>query len=155
MAKTLADMTAEERADCVGMWAEHAHPHYDGLEVIIDSDHDSVTTISTKSGQQYIVVGEVMRHITPRFDLPRAWTPDGAPDFARALAEETCFYGVQVWMGGRWIMMLTRDHGTGITHRGKWFEHKHEAEECAAKWNHDTPTRIVRQRRSPVEVINE
>ena len=79
MTKTLADMTAEERANCVGMWAEHAHPHYDGLEVIIDSDHDSVTTISTKSGQQYIVVGEVMRHITPRFDLPRAWTPGGEP----------------------------------------------------------------------------
>ena len=78
-----------------------------------------------------------------------------APELAQALAEETYFYGVQVWMGGRWIMMLTRDHGTSITHRGKWFEHKHEAEECAAKWNHDTPTRIVRQRRSPVEVINE
>ena len=155
MTKTLADMTAEERADCVGMWAKHAHPHYDGLEVIIDSDHDSVTTISTKSGQQYIVVGEVMRHITPRFDLPRAWTPDGEPEIEQALAEETYFYGVQVWMGGRWIMMLTRDHGTSLMHRGKWFEHKHEAEECAAKWNHDTPTRIVRQRRSPVEVINE
>ena len=75
-----------------------------------------------------------------------------APELAQALAEETYFYGVQVWMGGRWIMMLTRDHGTGITHRGKWFEHKHEAEEYAAKWNHDTPTRIVRQRRSPMEV---
>lgn len=79
MSRTLADMTAEEREECVGMWVEHAHPHYDGLEVIIDSDHDSVTTISTKSGQQYIVVGGVMRHITPRFDLPRAWTPDGQP----------------------------------------------------------------------------
>ena len=78
-----------------------------------------------------------------------------APELAQALAEETYFYGVQVWMGGRWIMMLTRDHGTSITHRGKWFEHKHEAEECAAKWNHDTPTRIVRQRRSPVEENNE
>ena len=77
-----------------------------------------------------------------------------APELAQALAEETYFYGVQVWMGGRWIMMLTRDHGTSITHRGKWFEHKHEAEECAATWNHDTPTRIVRQRRSPVEAIN-
>ena len=75
-----------------------------------------------------------------------------APELAQALAEETYFYGVQVWMGGRWIMMLTRDRGTSITHRGKWFEHKHEAEECAAKWNHDTPTRIVRQRRSPAEV---
>ena len=78
-----------------------------------------------------------------------------APELAQALAEESYFYGVQVWMGGRWIMMLTRDHGTSITHRGKWFERKHEAEECAAKWNHDTPTRIVRHRRSPVEVINE
>ena len=78
-----------------------------------------------------------------------------APELAQTLAEETYFYGVQVWMGGRWIMMLTRDHGTSLMHRGKWFEHKHEAEECAAKWNHDTPTRIVRQRRSPVEVINE
>ena len=72
--------------------------------------------------------------------------------YEQALAEETYFYGVQVWIGGRWIMMLTRDHGTSITHRGKWFEHKYEAEEYAAKWNHDTPTRIVRQRRSPVEV---
>ena len=75
--------------------------------------------------------------------------------YEQALAEETYFYGVQVWIGGRWIMMLTRDHSTSITHRGKWFEHKHEAEEYAAKWNHDTPTRIVRQRRSPMEVINE
>ena len=72
--------------------------------------------------------------------------------YEQALAEETYFYGVQVWIGGRWIMMLTRDHGTSITHRGKWFEHKHEAEEYAKEWNHDTPTRIVRQRRSPVEV---
>ena len=75
--------------------------------------------------------------------------------YEQALAEETYFYGVQVWMGGRWIMMLTRDHGTSLMHRGKWFERKDEAEECAAKWNHDTPTRIVRRRVSPPEVINE
>ena len=75
--------------------------------------------------------------------------------YEQALAEETYFYGVQVWMGGRWIMMLTSDYGTSLLHRGKWFEHKHEADECAATWSHDTPTRIVRQRRSPVEVINE
>ena len=78
-----------------------------------------------------------------------------ARDVIGALAEETYFYGVQVWMGGRWIMMLTSNYGTSLMYRGKWFERKDEAEECAAKWNHDTPTRIVRQRRSPVEVINE
>ena len=76
-----------------------------------------------------------------------------APELAQALAEETYFYGMQVWMGGRWIMMLTRDHGTSLMHRGKWFERKDEAQACAAKWNHDTPTRIVRQRCSPVEVM--
>ena len=81
--------------------------------------------------------------------IAKSWTN------AKALAEETYFYGVQVWMGGRWIMMLTSNYGTSLMHRGKWFERKGEAEECAAKWSHDTPTRIVRQRRSPVEVINE
>ena len=75
-----------------------------------------------------------------------------APELAQALAEETYFYGVQVWMGGRWIMMLNSNHGTSLMHRGKWFERKDEAQACAAKWNHDTPTRIVRQRRSPAEV---
>ena len=81
--------------------------------------------------------------------IAKSWTN------AKALAEETYFYGVQVWMGGRWIMMLTSNYGTSLMHRGKWFERKDEAQACAAKWNHDTPTRIVRQRRSPVEVINE
>ena len=75
--------------------------------------------------------------------------------YEQALAEETYFYGVQVWMGDRWIMMLTSNYGTSLMYRGKWFERKDEAQACAAKWNHDTPTRIVRQRRSPVEVINE
>ena len=76
-----------------------------------------------------------------------------APEFTDALAEESYFYGVQVWVGGRWIMMLNSNHGTSLMHRGKWFERKDEAQACAAKWNHDTPTRIVRQRRSPMEEI--
>ena len=98
-----------------------------------------------------ILCENVLAHLLPRdVELITA-----APELAQALAEETYFYGVQVWMGGRWIMMLTSNYGTSLMHRGKWFERKDEAEECAAKWNHDTPTRIVRQRRSPVEVINE
>ena len=103
----------------------------DGLEVYSTVDGDAVAHAQTPSDADLIAA---------------------APENAQALAEETYFYGVQVWMGGRWIMMLTSDYGTSLMHRGKWFEHKHEAEECAAKWNHDTPTRIVRQRRSPAEV---
>ena len=151
MAKTLADMTAEERADCVGMWAEHAHPHYDGLEVIIDSDHDSVTTISTKSGQQYIVVGEVMRHIAPRFDLPRAWTPDGQPVKipTQALAEETWEYTQEIYFNGKWQPI----------YEDLWYDNPEECESLfldIEPWKyHDEPLRIVRRRVSPPEVINE
>ena len=106
----------------------------DGLEVYSTVDGDAVAHAQTPSDADLIAA---------------------APELAQALAEETYFYGVQVWMGGRWIMMLTSDYGTSLLHRGKWFEHKHEAEECASTWSHDTPTRIVRQRRSPVEEINE
>ena len=144
-------MTAEERANCVGRWADAVEQ---GLGVIVNATELSDCWVLFPEDGGSVATCRNQR-VTPRFDLPRAWTPDGEPELAQALAEETYFYGVQVRMGGRWIMMLTRDHGTSLIHRGKWFEHKHEAEECAAKWNHDTPTRIVRQRRSPVEVINE
>lgn len=151
MPKTLADMTAEERANCVGMWCEVAGQ----LEILAEPDgmvdyHDTAILHSVKRNSGEYVLA---KSVTPRHDLPRAWTPDGEPELAQALAEESYFYGVQVWMGGRWIMMLTSDYGTSLMHRGKWFEHKHEAEECASTWSHDTPTRIVSQRRSPVEEI--
>ena len=151
MAKTLADMTAEERAECVGMWADTTRQ---GLGVVVNATEPSDCWVLFPEDGGRVATCRNQR-VTPRFDLPRAWTPDGAPELVQALAEETYFYGVQVWMGGRWIMMLTSNYGTSLMHRGKWFEHKGEAEECAAKWNHDTPTRIVRQRRSPVKVINE
>src|SRR5699024_269415 len=74
--------------------------------------------------------------------LPFHHVSAAAPEHAQSLAEEAYFYGVQVWMGGRWLMMLSRDHGPSLMHWGEWFEHKHEAEECAATLKHDTPTRI-------------
>ena len=155
MTKTLADMTAEERAECVGMWCDNLASTADTPQPVV---------LACVQGERCWILhtdlhGEwscfPLDRVALRFDLPRAWTPEGEPELAQALAEESYFYGVQVWMGGRWIMMLTSDYGTSLMHRGKWFERKDEAEECAAKWNHDTPTRIVRQRRSPVEVINE
>lgn len=90
------------------------------------------------------------------YDPVAGWAVVSAEVFAATHdeepAEETYFYGVQVLMGGRWIMMLNSNHGTSLMHRGKWFERKDEAQACAATWSHDTPTRIVRQRRSPAEV---
>ena len=77
MTKTLADMTAEERAECVGMWCE-----VDGqLEILAAPDgmvdyHDTAILHSVKrNGGGYVLAKDV----TPRFDLPRAWTPNGEP----------------------------------------------------------------------------
>lgn len=73
MAKTLADMTAEERAQRRGMWCDFPDP-------------DERTNLA-------IYVGDSLKHhgfcelihegqlgtLTPRHDLPRAWMPDGQP----------------------------------------------------------------------------
>src|SRR5699024_8803419 len=132
MTKTLADMTAEERADCVGMWCDN---------LVSTADNPKPVVLACVQGEQCWILhtnlhGEwscfPLGSVSPRFDLPRVWTPDGEPEIAQALAEETYFYGVQVWVGGRWIMMLNSNHGTSLMHRGKWFERKDEAQACAA-----------------------
>lgn len=71
--KTLADMTEEERSNCPGMWAETS-TGYTGIIVY-------------ENGKQaYLIIPEFNReqtfplaNVTPRYDLPRAWTPDGQP----------------------------------------------------------------------------
>lgn len=89
---TLADLTPEERANCVGMWCDYrpavgtAGPH--------DAPEEVITTVIIKAGNdydaayedEYEVFNAAIGHelvqpeqITPRHDLPRAWTPDGTP----------------------------------------------------------------------------
>ncbi|EEI77680.1 hypothetical protein HMPREF0308_2056 [Corynebacterium striatum ATCC 6940] len=77
MTKTLADMTPEQRANCVGMWCEVAGQ----LEILAEPDgmvdyHDTAILHSVKrNGGEYVLA----KNVTPRFDLPRAWNPDGTP----------------------------------------------------------------------------
>lgn len=75
MAKTLADMTAEERADCVGMWALIEGIN---LAVIAEADETNacVVTYPQWDGNSAVHLNEM---VTPRLDLPRAWMPDGEP----------------------------------------------------------------------------
>ena len=85
MYKTLADMTPEQRAECVGMWcyifeqldeppvAEGIIAGYrendDGRTlVIIDHPHPD-------AGKW----GHGLTEVVPRPDLSRAWQPDGQP----------------------------------------------------------------------------
>ena len=76
MTRTLADMAPSE---CVGMWCEDQ----DGDLVVLHCVHESRV-----DGQVAVVVfhppsGDRLRYLaselTPRLDLPRAWTPSGDP----------------------------------------------------------------------------
>ncbi|RAV34895.1 hypothetical protein [Corynebacterium heidelbergense] len=77
--RTLLDMTPEEREQCVGMWVNATC----GLGILKSS------TISDErfKGFAYVeytddcdeAAEEPYRVLAPRFDLPRAWNPDGTP----------------------------------------------------------------------------
>ena len=75
MAKTLADMTAEERANCVGMWALIEDIN---LAVIVEVDETDTCVVIYPEWQSNTAV-HLNEMVTPRYDLPRAWTPDGEP----------------------------------------------------------------------------
>lgn len=77
MPKTLADMTPEERANCVGMWCEYPNTR-DRLGIIygLDDEHDPwILRFDVRTE----ILGYDAKDVIPRFDLPRAWNPDGTP----------------------------------------------------------------------------
>lgn len=77
MTRTLADMSPDECADCVGRWATY-HGSVDPRPVIIWAvEGDTVWRLSHTSRHE--IMGTDLDQITPRFDLPRAWTPEGKP----------------------------------------------------------------------------
>ena len=74
--KTLADMTEEERAQCRGMWCQ------DGLANLciymgeyIGRDWLAVCAYP----ESECTLTEHIEDLTPRYDLPSAWAPDGQP----------------------------------------------------------------------------
>lgn len=76
--RPLADMTVQERADTVGMWADVAT---EGCRAIIVH-----TFLCCDGPYAQMFAPEIEDYyptpidtITPRPDLPRAWNPDGTP----------------------------------------------------------------------------
>ena len=136
MAKTLADMTAEERAECVGMWADTTGQ---GLGVIVNATELSDCWVLFPEGGGSVATCRNQR-VTPRFDLPRAWTPDGEP------SEETWEYGVE------YKYLTNRGAEWRLDPSAGWHKAYRAAERAART---SVQFRIVRRRVSPVEVINE
>lgn len=86
MPRTLADMTPEERQECVGMWCEvtlkslgKVNRYELGVikRIQWNEGHGAVEVIATNSSAVWD--GNRFDKIKPRFDLPRAWMPDGNP----------------------------------------------------------------------------
>ena len=81
---TIADMTPEERAQCVGMWCGY-NRHVKGGEpsdfVIMVGDVNEagrVPCINPGAPEPEAWAPDPWM-LTPRPDLPRAWNPDGTP----------------------------------------------------------------------------
>ena len=77
---TLADLTPEERAECIGLWGNHT---FWGQVLISITDGvqfrgvnvEVIRFIDGRPVREWASTSEV----TPRPDLPRAWAPDGTP----------------------------------------------------------------------------
>ena len=81
MTKTLADMTTQERANCVGMWCDYTRDGEEKDLVVMVSDINRAGRIPcvNPSATQPEAWAPEPRMLTPRFDLPRAWMADGRP----------------------------------------------------------------------------
>ena len=96
--RTLADMTPEERASCRGMWCDHPSNVEGKLAIIYEIDGDGDPML-LRFDVRHEVLGFAAEDVTPRFDLPRAWTPNGQPPVGRWEDDYTDTYGFMLSTG--------------------------------------------------------
>ena len=84
MAKTLAEMTPDERASMIGMWCEGILGNLVILQYVTTFEAEGKYAIVINPNRRNGIHGSTeetysIGNLTPRFDLPRAWNPDGTP----------------------------------------------------------------------------
>ena len=77
--KTFADMTPTERAECSGMRCNHTTPGGSTNLVIYVGDNGVESGFHRLIREGQIDLLTNLHYLTPRFDLPRAWMPNGTP----------------------------------------------------------------------------
>lgn len=70
--KKLSELIPEQLEQCIGMWVETA-----GSLFILQSIEQREAALISPTGIHPMY--EALGQITPRFDLPRAWAPNGSP----------------------------------------------------------------------------
>lgn len=101
--KTLADMTPEERAKCVGMWFDTIFG-LGILEALQEEPKEGDPFGRFTHPDRGSWHTETLKGLTPRHDLPRAWNPDGTPLQA---ARETCTGDDGLYLDDDGTMFLT------------------------------------------------
>lgn len=116
MTRTLADMTPAERQECVGRWAE-VRRHLVIIAEIDEQRGDATVFRPETQNNEWHNLPDV----TPRLDLPRAWTPDGEPadmDVETGRVE----YG-RIWYGSEIMERTNLPDGTTVhRHVTDWEE---------------------------------
>lgn len=77
MARTLADMTPEEQQECVGRWCDT--PTITAVITSIRSTTKGSRVGIYRPEKALTVPFMTLELVAPRFDLTRAWNPDGTP----------------------------------------------------------------------------
>ena len=116
--KTLADMTEEERAECVGMWCKYTRDGEEPELVVMVSDINRAGRIPcvNPSATQPEAWAPEPRMLTPRPDLPRAWAPDGTPPAGE------WEYAERLSMGVTAVYLCGKENPTHRQWIGKWEE---------------------------------
>ena len=124
---------------------------------LLDAATRGPWVVYTRSFGVIDAIGPIERDLTEGLDVDSgsAELAVAAPELAEALAEETWEYAVQVHREGRWQFYIGESRlPTDKPGLANGFSQKNHAQEFA-KLEVEYPTRIVRRRVSPPEVINE
>lgn len=78
-ARTLADMTPEERDQCRGMWCDLSIEAWIVVSAYYSEQYKQTLVVLLDPVDGELLEGVPATAVTPRFDLPRAWNPDGTP----------------------------------------------------------------------------
>lgn len=79
--RTFADMTEEERAECVGMWCDYTRDGEEkDLVIVVAGTNDAgrIPCVNPGAPEPKAWAPDPWM-LTPRADLPRAWQADGTP----------------------------------------------------------------------------
>ena len=79
MSLTLEEMAPTEQYMCVGMWCELGGPEYLVVLASVNDPFNGHATVVVPRHSKNKTTYTLTHTLTPRFDLPRAWTPSGEP----------------------------------------------------------------------------